>query len=264
MTLSLKLSAPTTDTNLPRSERDKFIRAGVLACFDFLNSYCNPNSDGILPDGAVFKDLVYGGADASFVAGSGSGIGVTQLAGRAGIRFPGSSLAQAGRIRLGTSRSFYPSKSFTIGIWFRQAADSTAPIYIPIAQRTPNNANGCEWIIDSGSAGQNFRGQIGVGGTLSNGPVTPGLLSLGNVHQVAFSYVPSQEIRLFHDGAQIAASVTNSTPASLQDARSSPIDLSVPVKGDLFRFWMEDNAVSGRTAAQAVAADYEQNSARFI
>lgn len=55
-----------TDPSIERLQLDPLVIAGSLFRLDFLSAYSNPNPDGALGSGAIFKNLVQNGLDATY------------------------------------------------------------------------------------------------------------------------------------------------------------------------------------------------------
>src|SRR5690606_32307099 len=78
-----------SDTSLFKVAGDPAVSGGTLMLFDFKSAFCNPNEDGDLVNGDIFRNLVPGAPDA--VVDSGSQKLVNECTTTGGIRAPGSS-----------------------------------------------------------------------------------------------------------------------------------------------------------------------------
>ena len=273
MALSLKLGTAFTGANLPPiAYRDAGMNAGTLTLFDFTNSYCNPNADGILATGAAFNDLVPGGAGAAVVAGTGGGADrITSVAGKKGLYWAtqSSTLVLDG-VDFGAAERIDRTVGFTGMFWFTQDTTGNTGAYLPWIERSVTrgaNANNSRWSIDSGSGGNNPRAQYLPDGLASGiGPnpptTTSNLLTRGAVHMVGFSFIPSTSLTLFHDGVQILQQ-TASVPAALDAVTGSRLWAQLTGKGKIYRFLAENPTLSGRTAAVAIAAEWARLNGTF-
>lgn len=261
MTTIVKLAQAFTDTTLPKLYRDPILNAGSKFLFDFLSAYSNPNADGAVADGAVFKNLVDGGADAVLAAGGG-GNTVTQLAGRAGLSF--TAAGGNGRyIDIGAGYDFFASQhSFLVCFWDKQPSSgyNSAVSYNTILTRTDNNANTSEFWLDMGTDGKTPRGAVGSG---SNSPVASGASGQGQgaVRQVALAWSAGTG-SFFINGSVVA--MNSNFPTTLLDKSTSHIKLFGGHVATMYRVWAEDLTVSGKSAASQVALDWAKNAARFV
>lgn len=112
-----------TDTGLKKMTLDPMVIDGVLARLDFLNAYSNPNADGALVGGAVFKNLVQGGPDATYVSSLG---GMSVAAGKKGVSSPASDLTGSSYIGFPNGELDMHTESgdhsFIAHLWYKQIA----------------------------------------------------------------------------------------------------------------------------------------------
>ena len=254
----LKINSALSGSDLPpKGYRDPIINTDVIGLFDFTEPFCNPNADGTLAAGAAFRDLVNGGAGGVVTYGAGASH-VSSKVGKSGLVWPSSTLANADRINLGASRSFYPSKKFAVWLWFKLLSTGLTDTYQVLVGRSPVDTNvlvGAQWQIDTGnSSGNNVRGQVG-DGTTSYGPFPSTPFTRDAMHCVLFAYDPSTSLKIFKDGV-LSNTVTTGVPASVLDLASTAIRLSNNTGGDIYRFGMADLSSGLRTPEALAAAEY--------
>jgi len=248
-----------TDTSLPILYRDPLINAGSLYLFDFTSAYCNPNPDGNLSAGAVFNNLVDGGAAASILSGATAG-GFANLTGKAGLSLSGGNNAT---LDLGAQYDFSTSlHPFVAIIWIKTPTTGFTTGYPKVlsADGYASAENIEQFSFDMASDGKQPR--VGCGnGTTSQALSIPDGQGLGAVSQIAMSWSPGV-LSVFYNGA-LYNSTTTSVPATLA-APTVNVQSRNAYNGRFYQTYLEDLQVSGLTAASVVAADYAIRSAHFV
>jgi hypothetical protein len=263
-----RLSTNFTDTSLPKLYRDTILNSGSRYLFDFLDSYSNPNADGALSAGAVFKNMVDGAPDGEFVGAA----AIANLAGKAGLSMPGvgSGGSVTSYIDLGVGYDMAAlDHDFLDIVWFKTPASGLVTGFPQILVLGAfGGESTLQLSLSGGTDGNTPRFSVansaGVATTRSAAAGTGG----GARAQMAVSRV-GNTVTLYVNGAQI--STTSAFTGTLYSAAGQSAKLGAGYKGTIYRVLKEDltlsGAEAGRTpAAQAlaqVAADFAANSARF-
>lgn len=258
MSLITHVNKQLTDTDLPRITRDPAIAAGTLLLFDFKSAFCNPNEDGDLVNGDTLNNLVRGAPGA--VIDSGSAKLISERTTSGGIRAPGSSsLGQM--INFGNSYNLHESNhAFIATAWIKIPSNGyTGNTNQRIFGRQGSASNTYMFNMDSGS--DNLSPRV-VANMQSSTPVhraIPGFAT-DEVHQIGVAWTPGTEWMVF-DGQLVSSRAHGN--ATLEDlSEYNIVALFTRQSTTLYRVMLEDVEVSGRTLAQAAAADYAAGSAR--
>lgn len=110
-----------TDAAIKKMTLDPLVIDGSLFRYDFINAYSNPNPDGAIANGAVFKNLVQGAADATYTSGS---AGFIVAAGKKGLVCPGTNTSTSSFIALPSGEFDMHTEggdhNFIEHLWFKE------------------------------------------------------------------------------------------------------------------------------------------------
>lgn len=253
-----RMTTAITDTTRPKMYRDPVINAGTLALFDFLDGYCNPVADGNIANGAVFKNLVPGGADgAAEINGPGNTF-ISNAVGKAGLVFSGVGSGVINRINLGLAAAYNLNTSqheFIFCTWSKEPTTgySTGEALIAGKLTAGNNA-----IYDTNVGAGGISKAYVAGGTLLSPATNAGL---GSPRHVALHWKNGQQ-RLYVNNVLAASAVATT---ALPDHSAAPLQIgSSYTKMTFYRMLLEDIAVSGADPAAQIAADYARGVGRFV
>jgi len=254
-----------TGTGLPKLYRDAIINSGSMFCFDFLDTYCNPNPVGNLANGLTFTNLVTAGPVATVVNTGTSNVAMASN----GVVFNGSGF---GAIDFGTTYDLSGSNnSFLATAWFKTSSSQNAA-YPGVMGLAGNTGSTNQYSIDSGpNPGTTATlAHVGVGSTTYSGtpPTT--------LQQVAVFWTPGS-MTMFRNGVVVTSAGAPTTLVATGigheglGVSASILNAFSPFNGTVYRAWKE-NITNSATAsgltqlAQAtaqIAADYAANSGRF-
>lgn len=216
-----------TDTSIKKMQLDLLVTDGSLYRLDFLNGYSNPNPDGTLAGGAVFKNLVQGAADATYTLSSG---GMSVATGKKGLSSPGTDTG-------GSSYLGFPNGEFDMHtatgdhdfiehLWYKQITG-----YSPVGPQLLGDylSETSAWWGLSPCAPTIFAGQNGSGGArpyailrgpnaATNPPANESLLNAA--HLISAAYVGGN-VQLWIDGALFSSTpYTSASTLRLPSRRS--------------------------------------------
>lgn len=264
----LQAAEAFTDTTIAKLTRSPLINDGSLFLFDFTDDYCNPNADGPLKAGDAFKNMV-GGADGLLTS---TVSGAANAAGKTGITAVGGySASNPSQIKLGGPVATL-GKAFVSIFWIRQTGIVPSPnenqvMFGDRQKATPNNI---AWAVLAGLSGKvplaQQRAASPARNVQTNGVVDG--YGFDKITQYAVSWTPGANssadgtLTFYADGAVVGSSTASFSGDALVVTGEAPhINLFVP--GKYYLAYMERLDLSGRTALQAVQADYELNKTRF-
>lgn len=252
-----RLTANFTDPAQPKLYRDKILNAGSKFLFDFVTPYCNPNADGAIANGATFKNLLDGGPDAVYVAGSG---GITNRAGKAGLVLGGGApnANNAARIDLGAGLNLPTAgHPFVVVAWFKMLS-GTLVNNAPVLEF--RSADG-QWMFYTGVDGKTPAGIVRNGAVSVQADAAASGTVLDQVVQIALSWAPGT-VTTYRNGAQVAQTA-GAAANTLPDMPGLQPAIKSVVGTHFYRAYQEDLSVSGLSPLAVVQADYAANNGRF-
>jgi hypothetical protein len=211
-----------TDLALRKLKLDPLVVEGSLFRFDFINAYSNPNADGVLANGAPFRNLVEGAGDATYTLGTG---GFSVVAGKKGLACAGVDLTSSsfvgllpGEYDMHTAASDH---DYVMHAWVKPTAGGPAIGNALLGDRWDETsaywgATPCSAQIQSGLNAPNSDAPYAIIRSGVN-TATPALANgalLGAAHLISFSYV-NGILSLYADGA-FFSSFANSQAATLR------------------------------------------------
>lgn len=247
------------DTGMGKLVRDKAISAGTRLLFDFKDNYCNPNADGAMVLGAPFLNMV-DGAPGAVIGGSSANVFTNNSNTTGGITAPGAA-AIGHIISLGNTYSLHAtSPSFIATAWIKCPAAAIATSFQSIFQLIGASNQNTLFSMDTGGDGKSPRV---VANNHSNAPTFQAVtgFTTGVVHQIGVAWRPGFYDVIF-DGA-IVTTFANVNADILDLSAFSMTALTTRQSTTLYRILLEDITLSGRTVAQAAAADFAAATGRF-
>lgn len=275
--LIIKSSGTITDVSQPTAKRDRLLNSGSIFMYDLARPFCVDLT--VTPvEGATVNNLV-AGAPAAILKVPTAG-DLVAVAGK-GIRLKATT--NKGRIQLGAPTDFFQANlghDFLIISWvtfpasdpggghigmiFSKGADSAvyAPVGPWLAARYVGSGGNPDQQGKFDSSGTN-------GVTINSANTEPDPVSPAGLHQFAMAKIGAN-VQFYRDGVAIGAAQAWSAGSPLA-ANSNPFDWGNHATNEiaprgmiLHRILAEDLTVSGKTAAAQVAADYSQNTGRFV
>lgn len=267
-TINERLTGNFSDTTMPKMVLDPIVNAGSMYLLDFLNAYCNPNADGALTAGMIFKNLVDGADDAVLVGAA----SVANLTGKAGISMPGTGSGGGitTYIDLGTDYDLHtPNPDFLVIAWVKAPASGYITTYPQILiLGVYGNEGQDQYSVTMGSDGKTPRVSVANAAGTAFATAATGGASNGVITQIALSRVGTL-VTLYVNGVAVATQTM--TGSGIYDSSAQRVKIGAGFKGTVYRVAEENLTVSAAaagktTAAQALAQvvlDYTVNIGRF-
>lgn len=253
------LAGAFSDSTMSKLVRDKAITKGTRLLFDFKSSYSNPNADGTMTLGAPFVNVVDGAPGAS-IGGSATYAFINNRGTTGGIKAPGAA-GNGHVIGLGNTYSLHAgSHSFIALAWVKCPSDAVANSYQSIFQLIGASNQNTMFSIDTGADGKSPRV---VANNQNNAPIfnaIPGFTA-GAVHQIGVSWQPGF-VDVILDGV-VVLSFANVNMTLLDLSSYNMTALTARQSTTLYRLFLEDLSVSGRSPTAAASADFLSASGRF-
>lgn len=248
-----------SDTSLPILYRDPMVAAGTQFLFDFKNTY-SWSGQNAPTNGAVFKNLVNGGADAAWANGAADGY----AGGGAVIS------ASAGYLNIGTGYTglYTGLNKFAVGCTVGMPAAFVASFYPGFFGRAVNTGT-LVARMDLELTGRNLRvNQWSLGDYQQ-------VLNTSTVYDIISTWEPSGvnagTAKVFVDGVLVRTSAIGNTTLPVAGVAGTPwvfgnagMGGGPDFKGRLFRCFAEDMTISNRTPEQIAAANWAVVNGRFI
>lgn len=257
MSLILKTSSVFTAAGLPRLYRDSILNAGSLCLFDFANTYCFPKQAAPV-SGDTFVNLV-DGAPGGVVANYSNAFG---FAG-GGIFIPGYGGATSSYIDLGDNYnlSALGSPDFLQIAWVKQDAasyDTVSNQGIWGRSNDISTAN-CQFHLEMNSQ---LSGRVSNGTTNVNPVAGSGFAAPIAKTQIAQAWV-NGVLYIYANGVLVSSAGIAGPLNNPAGARAKIGAIQNFWKGYVYRTYLENLTVSGKSAATQVLADYNANVSRF-
>jgi hypothetical protein len=215
-----------TDTAIKKLQLDPLVIEGSLYRLDFLSALSNPNADGALSNGSVFKNLVQGAPDATFTAGT---VNPTITAGKKGLLLPGNVNTAAaitfpaGNFDMHTEGGDH---NFIHHCWFHELSGYPASSASIVTMRDSANNNSPIWgatpsayTLYTGPAGANpYAAMRSNGGGYGQSPTVNDAL-VGAPHLLSMGYFNGSVINLV-DGAIVSTDLNGSAALGIPACRS--------------------------------------------
>jgi hypothetical protein len=244
-----------SDATLPLLYPDKMANPGTKFIFDFLNGY---NIQGLtMPVGANpfaagthFKNAIFPVGPDGVISG-------------ATIQYSGGGLlmaADASIVDLGATYDMSASNPHFLAIaWVKRPDNLVVSAAQAICGLTKTNANDCQFGFSFSNASSQFNAIAG--GTTQ--PFSPAQVN-GTIYQLAVEWSPGV-LSTYKNGVLAVANTVsqNALVALPNNTKIGSMAGFSAGRAVLYRFLLENLTVSGKTAADQVAADYAANNGRF-
>ncbi|GAB3973865.1 hypothetical protein GCM10028806_28620 [Spirosoma terrae] len=228
---------------------DSLLNEGSLFLFDAANPAGYPSQAANLVNGTTLFNLfttspnatlngtaVYSPTTGGLVLGSNSNIQLGNNYNLATLNNPG----------------------FLAIIWIKQLVAASA--FTALLRRgTTTTTGNMQYLIDLGADGQSPRGYIG--GASTSATISLGAHSLNAVHQLAIAR-QGNTVYGFRNGVQVYSGGFGDTYAN-PNVTQVTIGAGTMAGASIFRTYMENLNVSGKTSLAQVQADYVSNVGRF-
>lgn len=252
--------ATFTNPTLPTFKRDSMLNDGTRFLFDFGDRFSWPKQTG-----SAINDSLVNLKETMPPATIKSALTFNASGGLNTVGPPGG----AWPITAGTTHGPYlrsNAPTFVMAIWLKISSPVVNGGIMGLATYSPNVGEMLA-VIDLGETGASPR--AGASSTVAGAFATHGAINTGTVYQLGLSWEKNGAdsiIKSWRDGAMVMASnITGNTLPNIDAAQfyigCNGYGYGFP--GSVYRAFLEDCTVSGRTPAEAIAADYAANAGRF-
>ena len=244
--------------------RHPVLATGSKLLFDFTNTYCNFQTDGLLSSTTVFRNLVTGAANAYVNTPTATNKITNVRTTLKGIKAASTSSGSSQQLYLGTGYELAsPTNDYLASIWITiptsPTASSFSQLFLLGTASSSENINHL-FYFDVGT-GSIPRGGANAAGTSGMADFTG--FTAGSPHQIAVKKVGNTRTLLL-DGVAITASSSVVGASTLTTSAFIVKALSANNSSIVHSYYLEDLTVSGRTAETALAIDYSYMLPRLV